>query len=71
MTDIKIESGVPLANPNSRKMKYPLADMKVGDSFRFPTHKYASVNALIRRHSKETGKTFTLRKAESRCWRTA
>lgn len=71
MTDIKVDKGVNIPEPQKRDLKYPIASMDVGDSFKFPIDKYASVNALVRRFQKISGHSFTLRKSECRCWRTA
>jgi hypothetical protein len=71
MKDIKIESGINIPEPQKRDLKYPIASLNIGDSFQFPIEKYASVNALVRRFQKLSGQSFTLRKSECRCWRTA
>ncbi|MGL6289923.1 MAG: hypothetical protein ACRC2H_04470 [Silanimonas sp.] len=45
-----IESGVPLPKRGTvnRKRKYPFADMKVGDSFKFPKADLSRVGAAAR-----------------------
>ena len=78
-TAIQIERGVPIPGPRrragGRKPKYPLADMRVGDSFWSPVT-VSALHACIRRAGLD-GRTFTVRNETrgtehgARCWRTA
>lgn len=64
-----IEKGIALPQ------KYPLAGMKVGDSFAVPQHvKRVTVSVYARRFGIKNNMKFTVRKIEDgslRCWRIA
>ena len=65
-----IEKGVSL--PNRISLKYPIEQMEVGDSFKFPIKKKASVAQRARKLKEETGATFAVRKVDNefgRIWR--
>jgi hypothetical protein len=69
MTQIKIESGVPIRN------KYPFGEMKVNDSFAVPpTIKRTTINVAAKRFGDKHGMKFTVRMVDDRsyrCWRIA
>ena len=70
MSAIKIEKNVPMFGLYS---KYPLAEMKVGDSFAIPVGKHDSVRAQSQKRNKSNAK-FSIRKLADgtyRCWRIA
>ena len=78
-TAIQIESGVPIPGPRrrtgGRKPKYPLAEMRVGQSFWSPVT-VSALHGCIRRAGLD-GRTFTVRNETrdgtrgARCWRTS
>lgn len=68
---IKIDKGIPM--PTGR-VKYPFAQMKVGDSFAFPIRNRSSVAmSAINYALKHDGTKFTVSAkrgaTEGRCWR--
>lgn len=70
--EFEIEHDVPV--PEQKPKKFPLDDMAVGDSFKFPaTNAWRTrVNTACRKNSQKTGKKFMTRKVDeehSRCWR--
>jgi hypothetical protein len=75
VTEIKIDRDVPLApRGNSRVSKYPFADMNIGDSFLFPSHrKVTAAGAVCAYARKRTGFKFATRTTPEgvRCWRIA
>lgn len=66
---MKVESGVPIP------VRFPFADMKVGDSFSVPaTTKRSTVNVSAKRYGDKHGQKFTVRIMPDRtlrCWRIA
>lgn len=65
---ITIDSGVPV--PLGR---YPILELKVGDSFLFPISKRPSVQSRANKIKSETGREFTVKKMDEdscRIWRT-
>ena len=79
---IKIEKGVPIPPPRPGTNTYPLADMKVGDSFLVPykpgrspgsSQAMIATHARVWRNRKGNGWTFTTRQEAdgTRIWRTA
>lgn len=73
--DARIDHGIPVPRPGSGKgriVKYPLAELEVGDSFFIPEGKSGYVLGSARSHRP---KTFTTRKVTEndvvgiRCWR--
>lgn len=70
----KIEKNVPVTTHSKavRPSQYPFEEMEIGDSFRMPDTKRASVAVLAGRYGKRVGRKFTVRKQEDgsfRCWR--
>ncbi len=73
---IKIETGIHLPRKSTstsnspREPRYPLAEMKVGDSFQIPDGAVGSVRRIIYDSSLQ-GKKFSVMKFEGgyRCWR--
>lgn len=66
---VTIDSGIPI--PSSRE-KYPLSELKVGESFSFRTEKRASVQSAASLMKRTTAKEFRIRKIEDgicRVWR--
>lgn len=68
---MKIQKGIPI--PPSTRVKYPFAEMKVGDSFLiegegYPKLVYAAAYSFGNYHNK----SFIVRRAPDcyRCWRT-
>ena len=67
MTDIKVESNIPLP------IKYPFANMRMGDSFLLPEGvNRIAVAVAASRYGRSNNKKFTVRKTKDgfRCWRT-
>lgn len=66
---MKVESGVSIP------IKFPFADMNVGDSFSVPTTiKRSTVNVSAKRYGDKHGQKFTIRIMPDRtlrCWRIA
>ena len=63
-----IDTGVPVPE----RAKYPVRELKVGDSFLFPADKRDSVQPLASKIKVETGREFTIRKMDNdtcRIWR--
>lgn len=69
MIKIKIDSNIPVPR------KWPLDDMKVGDSFKVPESvKRTAIAVYVSRYNKANDKKFVVRKTaegELRCWRIA
>ncbi len=73
---LAIEKGVPIPS-TALKIRYPLADMNVGDSFLVPDDTsgagpaHLRVRAAVSHFSKRNNKRFIVRKVEGghRCWR--
>lgn len=74
MTEYKIEPDVPMP-PGRGNAIYPLAEMKVGDSFSFTQDKLRAVRAASVNYGKRNaGVKFATRRVGTevwRCWRTA
>ncbi len=73
---IKVESGVPLPDPNGRKSKYPWDSMKEGDSFFVPCadgDRVRMQNALASVSRQHRPHKFTARQVDGgiRVWRIA
>lgn len=74
--EITIDKSVPLP-PVRGRGKYPIREMKAGDSFAVPEGASQSLRETIsqmkRREKSAKGKLFTVRKTPDgyRCWRTA
>lgn len=71
---MKVDRKVPI--PADGRQRYPWREMKVGDSFAFPSANRGAVSAAASwyasRHAKEF--KFTIRKVDAttaRCWRIA
>lgn len=72
---IEIEKGVPIPDKAGRKVKYPLDDMDVGDSFFVPDADHQDISPVIaaRRRARKWTRQFTTRREDDgiRVWRTA
>lgn len=68
---IKIDKKVPLPQPRSSSKRYPLADMKVGDSFWVPAEEVNSARSAASQHGARNNKKFTTRAEDDglRVWR--
>lgn len=66
----KIESGIPVPKM-SKPMKYPLSEMKIGESFLVTDKKIANLRAYIYNISKKMGMKFKVMATEEgiRVWR--
>lgn len=67
---VTIDTGVPIPG----KIRYPLEQLKVGESFVFPVGKRNSVQARASRYAKESGRKFEVRRMDQencRVWRVA
>ena len=64
----KIEKDVPMPGPS----KYPLLQMKIGDSFLAPKNEYAGLRSAVQKTQREHKYRFTTRQDEDsiRVWRT-
>lgn len=77
MSQITIDRNIPLPDPKrggKRASKYPWADMKIGESFRFPdTVKKTTAASLTYSAGKTHQRKFSLRALDDgiRVWRTA
>ena len=71
MSDYKIEKGIPV--PVMGRLKYPLADMMVGDSILVPIGDGQSLRNCASVHGKNSDRKFSVHKVDGgfRCWRTA
>ncbi len=49
MSNYKIESGIPLPDP--KHLKYPVANLKIGDSFLVPLDQGSNIKDLFRKVS--------------------
>lgn len=71
---IGIDKGVPMPRMGTKNRRYPWEEMKIGDSFLFPSTKSQS-NAYncAKAASLKTGWKFAVKKTPDgiRCWRTA
>ena len=69
MSQISIDKKVPLP------VRFPFADMEVGDSFAVPPEvNRPAINVAAMRYGRKHGMTFTVRLTADRslrCWRTA
>lgn len=69
-----IEKNVPLPRKCQRAIKYPLADMEVGDSFVVPLSERQRVTNTAHMFAKRNGGKFASRKIDAetaRIWRVA
>jgi len=71
----KVESNVPMPpRQNHRNPKYPLKEMKVGDSFLIPgkAEKQGAISGYMTARQRELGMKFATRKEgnDLRVWRT-
>jgi hypothetical protein len=69
-----IEKGVPVRGiPQRAHMKYPFADMEVGDSFEVTDGNFASVRDCARKFGERHGMVFSSRQTAAglRVWRIA
>jgi hypothetical protein len=64
----KIEKDVPIPGPS----KYPLSQMKVGDSFLAPKDEYAGLRSAVQKAQREYNVRFVTRQDDDkiRVWRT-
>lgn len=70
--DIKIEKGVPIPPVRAQYVRYPLLDMKKGDSFTIPAEWRTRVSVAATKLKRKHGLVFTVRRiseTEARCWR--
>lgn len=63
-----IEKGVPI--PLDR-LRFPFAQMEVGDSFAFERNDHPAVREAASRHAKKHGRKYLTSLRDLRCWRTA
>ena len=70
MSEYKIESGIPLPG---RRLKYPFAEMKVGDSFAIAEADLRKISVSAFAEGKRLGFKFSVRTADGggRVWRIA
>lgn len=64
----KIEKDIPIPGPS----KYPLSQLKVGDSFLAPKDEYAGLRSAIQKAQREYNVHFVTRREDDsiRVWRT-
>lgn len=69
----KIERGIPVPSARGALIKYPWAEMEVGDSLFFPAGNHPSVSAISGQWATRHGRKFTTRKVDGgvRVWRIA
>lgn len=74
MYEIEADVEYPHSSEGKRS-KYPLAEMKVGDSFAFPRNQIVAVRSVIALHQRSNpGVKFsalTANRDKGRCWRVA
>ena len=73
MFELSDDFEVPPGCSGGAKRKFPLYEMKVGQSFEVPLENLNSVRGVAQRLAREQGKKFTVRKMPDnthRCWRT-
>lgn len=69
--DNKIDKGVPLPEPKGLEL-YPLAELEVGDSIKFPIGLRKLVSPWAAKKKAKTGQEYTVRmvnRKECRIWR--
>lgn len=78
MSDIKIETGIPLALDGRDRTKYPFAKMNIGDSFFIDNvhagdKLYSSISSASRGYGHRHNKKFKQRRENNgvRVWRVA
>lgn len=70
--DYVIESDVPVCDRRGAAAKYPLGEMKVGDSFAFAAEAVTKIRAAATAWQRtHPGQKFTVSRRERRCWRIA
>ncbi len=70
-----IEKDIPIPEKSGRKIKYPLDDMEIGDSFFIPGVDHQDISPVIaaRKRARKWQREFTTRREDDgiRVWRTA